>query len=153
VFRIVLLISMLMSVQSSMASEAFHPHYLAIFAGPGVEEKKDHEENTYAVGLEYEYRINESIGLGVVYETLGKDTVRNEALVIPFSVHLGKGWRLFAGPGYEWHDRKEKLLFRVGAGYGFHLGGQWSITPEAYIDFIENGDRTWIAGLAVGYHF
>jgi hypothetical protein len=96
-FRIVLLISMLISAQYSMASKEFHPHYLAIFSGPGVEEKKDHDENTYGVGLEYEYRISEKIGLGVVYETLGKDTLRNEALVIPFSVHPGKGWRLLPG--------------------------------------------------------
>ena len=152
-FRIVLLISMLFSIQHSMASEESHSHHLAIFAGPGTEEKKDHDEDTYAVGLEYEYRINEKIGVGVVYETLGKDTIRNEAVVFPFSVYPGKGWRLFAGPGYEWHDNKEKWLVRAGAGYGFHLGGQWSIAPEAYVDFIENGDRTWIAGLAIGFHF
>ena len=31
---------MLLSVQNSMASEDFHPHHLAIFVGPGTEEKK-----------------------------------------------------------------------------------------------------------------
>ena len=151
--RILLLLSIVLSGSSALASDGKHSHHLAIFAGPGIEEKKDHDEDTYAVGVEYGYRFTEWFGAGIVYETLGKDTVRNEAVVLPLSVYPGKGWRIFAGPGYEWHDKKEKYLIRAGAGYEFELRERWSIGPEAYIDLIENGDRTWIVGLAFGFHF
>ena len=151
--RIVLLFSTFFICQGVLASGDFPYHHLAIFAGPGVEEKKDHDENTYAIGLEYAYRFSEVFSIGAIYETLGKDTIRNQAVVIPLSIHPGGAWRLFAGPGYEWHDKKEKYLARVGAGYSFELGGHWSMAPEAYVDFIENGDRTWVVGVAIGYHF
>ena len=151
--QIISFLTILFLCQEVTAESEIPYHHLAIFAGPGVEEKKDHDENTYAIGLEYEYRFTNLFGIGAVYETLGKDTVRNEALVFPLSIHPGGAWRVFIGPGYEWHDNKEKFLARVGAGYGFHFAGNWSIAPEAYIDFVENGDRTWIAGVAVGFHF
>ena len=86
-------------------------------------------------------------------ETLGEDAVRNEAIVIPLSVHVGEALRIFTGPGYEWHDNKEKYLWRVGVGYEFGLGGHWSIAPELLVDMLENGDNTWLAGVAIGYHF
>lgn len=146
-------------------------HHLALFLGYGFEEKKNHDEDTFALGLEYEYRFSERWGIGAVYEQLGEDSVRNEVLVVPLSIHVGHGWRFFTGPGYEWHDdsnaqkshddegesgkhkQKDKFLWRLGAGYEFKVGGHWSIAPEVLVDAIENGDNTWIAGVAIGYHF
>jgi len=146
-------------------------HHLALFLGFGVEEKKYHDEETFALGLEYEYRFSDNWGVGAVYEQLGEDSIRNEVFVVPVSLHLGHGWRIFTGPGYEWHDssnakkshddsgkpgshkHKDKFLWRLGAGYEFELGKHWSIAPELLVDVIETGDRTWIAGIAVGYHF
>ena len=146
-------------------------HHLALFLGFGIEEKKDHDEDTHAVGVEYEYRFSQNWGVGAVYEQLGEDSIRNEVLVVPFSLHLGHGWRIFTGPGYEWHDdsnaqkshddegdkgehgHKDKWLWRLGAGYEFKVGEHWSIAPEVLVDALEGGDNTWIGGVAIGYHF
>jgi hypothetical protein len=157
VLRIILLVLIVLGGSSVVASEHTpeeeHSHHLAIFTGGVTEEKKDHDEKTSAFGLEYGYRFTESLSFGIVYEKLGEDTVRERVVALPLSLHPGKGWRLFAGPGYEWHKEKEKYLIRAGAGYEFHFSERWSIAPEAYVDFIENGDRTWVAGLSFGFHF
>jgi opacity protein-like surface antigen len=156
----------------SLASDNIPYHHLALFLGYGVEEKKDHDEDTSAVGLEYEYRFSDNWGVGAVYEQLGDDdTIRDEVVVIPVSLHLGHGWRFFAGPGYESHSssnadkshdecgtegehkHKDKFLLRLGAGYEFKIGQHWSIAPEFLVDAIETGDNTWLAGIAFGYHF
>ena len=165
-----LLISVLLPT-SAVAAEDFPYHHLALFLGLGVEEKKDHDEDTFAVGMEYEYRFSERWGVGGAYETLGDDSIRNHLLVLPVSLHPGAGWRLFFGPGYEWYDdsqaskshdaagkegehkHKDKFLLRLGAGYEFGLGAHWSLAPELIIDALENGDTTWLAGVAIGYHF
>ena len=62
-------------------------HHLALFLGWGIEEKKDHDEDTFAMGLEYEYRFSDKWGIGAVYEQLGEDSIRNEVLVVPLSLH------------------------------------------------------------------
>lgn len=151
--RIALLMTILLCSQGARAAGDIPYHHLALFVGGGVEEKKDHDKNTWAVGLEYEYRFSDLWGVGAVFEKLGEDAIRNRALIVPFSFHPGRGWRLFTGPGYEWNSKKDKMLLRMGVGYEFKLGGHWSIAPEALVDLIENGDNTWLAGVAIGYHF
>ena len=132
-----------------------HPHHLALFLGGGQEEKRDGRENDkgFAAGLEYEYRFAEKWGVGGVFETLGGDTIREVSLVLPFSFHPGAGWRLFAGPGYEFTETKDKALFRLGVGYEFHLRGNWNLAPELIADNIEGGATIWLAGIAIGYGF
>ena len=166
-----LLISTLVFSSASMAADDIPYHHLALFLGFGVEEKKNHDEDTLAVGLEYEYRFSERWGIGRVYEQLGEDSIRNEVIVLPVSLHVRHGWRFFGGPGYEWHDdssaekshedadkegkhpHKDKFLLRLGVGYEFKVGGHWSVAPELLVDAIEGGDTTWVGGVAIGYHF
>jgi hypothetical protein len=167
----ILCFALLSFSHGSLAGGDIPYHHLALFLGFGVEDKKNHDENTQAAGLEYEYRFSDNWGVGAVYEQLGEDAIRNEVLVIPVSLHIGHGWRFFAGPGYEWHSsnnadeshdesgkegghkHKDKFLLRLGAGYEFKIGEHWSIAPELLVDAIETGDNTWLAGVAIGYHF
>ena len=83
----------------------------------------------------------------------GKDTIRDIVVVVPISFHPAGGWRLFVGPGYEFTEKKDKALVRVGAGYEFHLRGHWTLSPEVIGDFINGGAQTWLAGIAIGYEF
>lgn len=131
-----------------------HAHHLALFAGLGVESKEGHEDHEgFAIGLEYEFRWNRRWGIGAVVEGLGQDTVRNVLVVVPMSFHPGGGWRLIIGPGMEFTPKKDKLALRLGAGHNFHIGGTWSLSPEVFLDLIETGETTWVAGVAVGYGF
>ena len=131
-------------------------HHLGLFAGAGAETKKGKpDENGFALGLEYELRFHHNWGVGAVFEALGKDTLRDAAVVVPVSLHPGGKWRLFAGPGMEFLEEKnkKKALFRLGVGYEIPLGAHWNLAPELIADFIEGGATTWIVGLALGYEF
>jgi hypothetical protein len=131
-----------------------HHHHLALFAGWGTESKTGHEDHDgYAIGLEYEFRWTRHWGVGAVVEGLGQETVRNVLVVVPISFHPGGGWRLIVGPGVEFTPKKDKLAVRLGAGYIFHIGGGWGVAPEVFLDLIETGEKTWVAGVAVGYGF
>lgn len=129
-------------------------HHVALFLGAGVETKRDGEdESAFAIGGEYEYRFHEKWGVGAVVEGLGKDTIRDVLFVAPVSFHPSGGWRLFGGPGFEFTEKKDKPLLRVGVGYEFHLREHWTISPEIVGDFISGGAQTWLAGVAIGYEF
>ena len=130
-----------------------HPHHIGLFVGYGTESKDDKEEEGFAIGVEYEWSFTERWGVGAVFEGLGQDTIRDYLLIVPVSYHPAKRWRLFAGPGVEFTEKKDKLAFRLGAGYKFELGGAWSLSPELLVDMIETGENTWVAGLALGYGF
>lgn len=129
-------------------------HHLSLFAGLGTESKEGRQdERGFALGLEWELRFHEKWGVGAVIEGLGQDTIRNVLVVIPISFHPGGGWRLIGAPGMEFTPKKDKWAFRLGVGYEFHLSEHWTLAPEAFLDLIETGENTWVAGLALGYGF
>jgi hypothetical protein len=130
-------------------------HHLGAFAGWGAESRPNvPDEDGFAVGLEYGYRFHQNWGIGGVVEGLGSDFIRNVAVIVPVSWHpTGGKWRLLAGPGYEFTDKKDKFLVRVGTGYEIQLNDRWSLAPEVMIDFIEKDTTIWMAGLAVIYQF
>lgn len=136
--------------------EAYHPHqHAALFLGAGVERKKSGREKEIGIALggEYEYWFRPQWAIGGVFEALGKNTLRDVVVVVPISYRPAEGWRLFAGPGYEFTEKKDKALLRVGVGYEIHLDGNWSVAPELIADFIDGGAQTWLLGVAIGYEF
>lgn len=136
--------------------EVFAPHHhVAGFLGAGAETKRDGREKEIgiALGVEYEYRFDPKWGIGGLIEGLGKDTLRDSVVAVPVSFHPGGPWRLFFGPGYEFTEKHDKALLRVGAGYEFHIGGHWTLSPEIVGDFISGGAVTLLGGVAIGYEF
>jgi len=129
-------------------------HHVGLFVGAGVETKRTGEdESAFAIGGVYEYRFHEKWGIGAAVEGLGSDTIRDLVIAVPVSFHPSGGWRLFAGPGYEFTEKHNNPLLRVGVGYAFHLREHWSISPEIVGDFISGGAQTWLVGVALGYGF
>lgn len=153
------LLSVLLTPSALRAAEdehhGSHRNHVALFLGAGVETKRDEPEHDkgLAVGLLYEYRFREKWGIEGVFETLGGETIREITVAVPVVFHPHKGWRLFAGPGYEFTEKKDKWLFRLGGGYEFHLSGNWTLAPELVADFIETGAIVWLGGVAIGYGF
>ena len=143
-----------------LASESRHDltghKHIALFLGTG-EESSDasHWHPADAVGIEFEYRLSNSMGIGVVIEDLNVDNRGNTVIIAPFSYHFGSGFRAFAGPGYEFANSglKSNFLFRVGIGYEFRISERWSVAPELLNDFVDRNGETWLAGIAVGYGF
>ncbi len=159
--RIVLAVFALFIVPAAFASDdghhgmAGHKH-IALFVGSGQEEDKAaHTHSATAIGLEFEYRLNDEWGIGGVVERLRAHGHDNTVVVVPVSYHFGGNFRAFAGPGWEFDDRggKDKFLARLGFGYEFHINDHWTVAPEALVDFVENGHKTWLLGIAIGYGF
>lgn len=129
-------------------------HHLALFAGGGFErDKQGHQENGFALGVTYELQFREKWGVGAAVEELSGDGFnRSWAVAFPVSYHPNENWRFFAGPGLE-TGKKDKFLMRVGVGYEISIGDRWSASPEVLVDFLENGAKTYLVGIAIGYGF
>jgi hypothetical protein len=146
-------------VDASADEEAAHHelprHHAALFIGAGIErDKKDHEENVSVFGFEYEIQFSEKWGVGFDYEKVTTDDAhRSWVAVVPISYHLSEKWRLFAGPGKESGEKKDKLLARFGVAYEIPFLERWTASPEFLVDFIEGGATTAIFGISVGYGF
>jgi len=133
-----------------------HPRrHLALFAGGGSEQDKNgHKENGFALGIKYEVQFQEKWGVGAGVERLsGSGTHRSWIAAVPLIFHPNENWRLFAGPGFESNEIKDKYLIRVGVAYEISLSQRWSASPEVLVDFIEGGATTYVLGIAVGYGF
>ncbi len=131
-----------------------HHHQLAIFAGGGIEKNHKHSESGTALGLKYEIRFHQAWSTGVNLEKLyGSETDRSTVIAITVGFHPTENWRLFFGPGYEFHGEKDKALLRTGIAYEWELKNSWSLSPELIADFLDGGAKTFVAGFSLAYHF
>lgn len=151
-------LSLFRSVADASEENGHHEyphHHVALFAGAGFErDDHGHEEDGAALGLEYEIQWNEKWGIGTDVERLfGDGQNRSWVVVIPISFHATESWRLFAGPGFESNEVKDKYLMRAGIAYEISFHQRWSASPEILVDFIEGGATTYVLGIAVGYGF
>jgi len=129
-------------------------HQLAVFVGVGVEKDHGHSESGTALGFKYELRFHQAWSACVDLEKLnGSETDRSEVVALTLGFHPTENWRLFFGPGYEFHGKKDKALFRTGIAYEWELKNNWSLSPEVIADFVDGGAKTYVAGLSLGYHF
>jgi hypothetical protein len=142
---------------------------LAVFLGGTSEDDETH----FTLGVEYERRLGERLGLAVVVEHVSE--VDAWVFLAPFTFRPAPrlGLKLYAGPGFESKQpeiehppgaeeapaseggRETFFVFRLGAGWVFELG-RVSLTPQLEFDFTREQDewRTAIVfGVAVGFGF
>ena len=126
--------------EASETGHEHHEHTFGVFTGFATEGKR---ESGPALGLEYEYRLSSSFGVGGVAEyTFGDlDTL---VLAMPFAYHGGP-WKFYVGPGLERVEGNNEFLVRIGGEYGFHRG-DWEISPQIDIDFVD-GEQVFILGV------
>ena len=131
-----------------------HSH-LGLFVGAGEEEFGNFAFNAKAAGLVYEYKFGNGWDFGGVLERLDVQGNASTVAVLATGYSFSTGIRLFGGPGYDFKSgpAKDVWLFRTGLSYEFHLDKKWSLAPEAYVDFIDNGAKVWIGGVVLGYAF
>lgn len=142
------------SAGSEDGGHAEIPHsILAVSVGYALERKRGKDEEAGTISLEYAYRFSQKWSVGGAIEALGDDVTRDVSLAALVSFHPGGHWRLFAGPGYEFAENEDEFLIRIGVGYEFLVGDDWTLAPELVGDFLEGGKRTYILGLAVGREF
>ena len=128
-------------------SEAHHPkNVVAFFLGGATEQRRD---KGAALGIEYERRLGQSWGIGLVAErTYGDFDV--DVFVLPFAFHSGP-WKSYVAPGIEDGDEGSERLLRVGIEYGFEAG-RWEIAPQFDVDFVD-GEQVAVLGVTFGFGF
>lgn len=124
----------------------YHRNHVGLFLGNTHEEHED----TFTVGLDYEYRFSQYLGIGVLLEYVGED-FREGVGLVPLFIHPYKGFRFIVAPGVKPKKHEEKFLWRVGVGYRFPIGN-WAIAPEFNVDFSE-GEEGYVYGVSFGYGF
>ncbi len=125
-------------------SQASHePHStVGIFIGDTNEDRR----NGFTVGLEYEYRVSQLLGLGITAEHVAGEFDTN-VFVAPIALHSGP-WKVYAGPGIEDGEEGSEFLMRVGLEYGFHFG-EYEISPQVDVDFVD-GEQLFVLGVVFG---
>ena len=98
------------------------------------------------MGLEYEYRVSQLLGLGITAEHVAGEFDTN-VFVAPIALHSGP-WKVYAGPGIEDGEEGSEFLMRVGLEYGFHFG-EYEISPQVDVDFVD-GEQLFVLGVVVG---
>ena len=134
--------------------DGHHRHHVSALVGVATEYERSREETGFAIGATYVFNFHERWGAGATVEALGHETVRDVVLILTAEFHAAAGLRLIAGPGIEFAPEHDEFVVRAGAAYDFDLGETGlTLAPETYVDFIENGKRTWVVGVALGYGF
>lgn len=146
-------------------------NHIALFVG-GVSEldKGGRESDTgVSVGMEYERRISDKVGVGLMAEWGQKKLSRTAMIVLPVSFHFWRGMRVLVGPGFEFADAESgsdgedageeheehdnEWAVRLGLSYEFELGGGWTLAPEFYADLIGSDKMSLVFGASVGHSF
>ena len=138
----------------------FHKHHIALFNG--LTSNFTHNSTDYSIGLDYEYRLSQFIGTGILVEYIAME--KGEILGgLPLFMHFTKGLKLTAAPllvnKEEHHEnsghhteesRVTDFAFRLGAGYGFHVG-KLSLAPSINFDMGESNALVYGINIGLGF--
>jgi hypothetical protein len=128
------------------AHEEHHKNLLALFIGFASEDRR---ESGFALGLEYERRLNRKFGIGILAEHTFGD-IQTNVYVLPLALHTGP-WKFYVAPGIEHSKLGNENMLRIGGEYAFEVG-HWEVSPQIDLDFVE-GDRIFVIGVTIGKGF
>ena len=135
----------LVSAQDEPEAADFEKNAVELFLGGTY---ADDEGTNFSIGLAYERRLGEKIGLGGLVEyTEGREWV----FAVPVFFHPTESWKIFLAPGFEHEDGENEFLVRLGNSYEFEMGS-WTLAPELSFDFVD-GDVKTVFGLNFGIGF
>jgi hypothetical protein len=133
-------------------------HHIALFNGATT--NLDHSSTNYSLGLEYEFKLNSLIGLGLMGEYVA---VEKGELVggIPVFIHITKAFTLTGSPvliNYEKHhegsqtdsERETHIAFRTGISYSFHMGAL-SLSPIVNYEIGETQSLVYGINIGIGF--
>ena len=142
-----------------------HANHLGVLIGASTP-KKSKSETSFALGVDYERRLNDLFGVGALVDFVFGDFKRNALAGAAFFVHPVGDLTLLAAPGAEWveketldaraapkhEERGPIFVIRLGVSYPFHIGNG-SIAPMFNVDFIGESKTTFVYGVSFGYGF
>ncbi|MEM7701299.1 MAG: hypothetical protein AAF251_05120 [Pseudomonadota bacterium] len=129
--------------------ESREPNHVSVLIG-GTH-VNDGDETAFTLGLDYEHRVTELLGLGFVIEHAFLEREATSILAVA-DIHVWRGFVIQVGPGVEFVGNEEYLLGRFGTLYELELGDHFTISPQIHYDFSE-GEDAIVLGLAIGRNF
>ena len=135
---------------ASFASEEGqeHRHHLAVFIGATHAEGEDEP----TVGVDYEYRLTQKIGVGALVDHAGGD-LDSTIIAAALFIRPHEGWLLLAAAGNENTDHGDEFIARAGIGYEFGFHGGWSLTPQLNFDYVDDEETKEVFGVNIGRSF
>lgn len=124
------------------------PHHLSVLVGGTDLVNEDHTAVT--LGLDYEYRVSEFLGLGFVVEQAFGDIDATTLLAVA-DLHLWHGLIAQVGPGVEFVDGNSHAALRLGMLYEFEFEGGFTLSPQLHYDF--SHEDALVFGIALGRAF
>lgn len=138
---------------ASTANEEHHhwqqsPHHLSLLVATT---NTDEHGDAFTLGVDYEYRVNDFLGIGLVAEYAFGDIEAFTYLAVA-DLHITNNFIAQVGPGVEFFDGEEIPVARVGLLYEFELSG-FTLSPQLHYDYHHDHDDAIVAGLAFGIAF
>ena len=144
----VLLSSLLFITAGNVFAAANAHHFPGIFVGY----TNASDETHFTYGLEYEYKFNQTWGVGAVYEKID-DAHHGDGVTVTVAelfYHPSNNLRFGVGIGKEKiggaHPHTEDL-YRLTASYDYHIG-DFGLAPTLAVDFID-GEKAYVFGVAL----
>ena len=103
------------------------------------------------IGLEYERRLSDLIGIGAVLE--GTPGGREVVGAVPVFFHPVGGLALSIGPGFSVEEGHAAFLVRFGAGWAFELREGLSLALAVSYDLTEGTHDAIVYGVMLSYAF
>ncbi len=136
-----------------------HANHVAVFLGVttgGEDENQGKEDAALTIGLDYERRLTDLIGIGILGDWAFGD--RREFIIgIPVFLHFGQSAKFLIAPGLEKtrgnddRERRSEFLMRLGLAYDFHFENN-TVSPTFNVDFLD-GEQIYVLGVNVGWGF
>jgi hypothetical protein len=135
----------LLSQDESNKEEEDKKNGLAVFLGA----TSNKDATVFAIGLDYQYRINKVFGVGAVADYASGDI---ESLLIGPALFL-HAWHFefTVAPTIEFSGGDIAYPVRFGAGYEFELPHSVSITLAVFFDTERNEESALVYGLSFGF--
>ena len=143
--------ALLMSACTSLEGEGEfdwreQPHHLSVLPSGTIEGN----ESAFSIGLDYEYRTSDFLGVGTVVERAFEDINATTVLAVA-DLHITNQWIVQTGPGVEFVEGEEEAVYRLGTLYEFERGG-YTVSPQLHYDWT-SGEDALVFGVAFGVGF
>jgi hypothetical protein len=129
----------------------------------GVEELEKHKASVFtgwitergdggglAIGVDYEYRINQALGVGGIADYVAGD-LDSFLFGVGAFIHPIDNLVVVVAPAVELTDGRGRFALRVGGSYEFELGKGFTIGPALYVDILEGIDVALVMGADISY--
>ena len=124
------------------------PHHLSALVGTTYTKECG---NAFTIGVDYEYRVSDFLGVGFVAEYAFEDLDAYPCLLVA-DLHITNNFIAQIGPGVEFHGSHKMEVARLGFLYEFEVSGV-TISPQLHYDYHRNHKSAVVAGLAIGMSF